>query len=470
MDKTTKLLKNISIFGISQFASKILIFFLLPFYTRYLSTAEYGNADLVISTVSLFIPLFTLEIASGVMRYSIDNPKKGNCYLLNGIMVQMTGFLGLIICWPIFKYIHLFDGYLLMFYILYITTALYTLFSYYSRGVGCIKLVGIVGVLNTVVVIISNIVFLAFFRIGLIGYLLAYILGYGISIVSFIISLKRKKFLSRSCVDKIVIKNMLRYSIPLAPNNISWWGVSSVNKYIINAFFNSGVLGLYSVALRIPSLITTVQNIIAEGLLLSVLEEYGTEKSEKYYSNLYKIYSAFSLLMVSIVIMLSKILSKFLFSQEFFEAWKYVPCLCLSPMWGALSGYLGSFYAASKKNKGMFLSTVFGACVSIVITLVLINDLEIYAVLIGNIAAYFLIWLYRWIDVRKILKLNVNIMLDIISWMLVIILAFLNSIIISILAKLLIDISILCLILIINRKIYMDLLKYIIRIIKKKVF
>lgn len=107
---------------------------------------------------------------------------------------------------------------------------------------------------------------------------------------------------------------------------------------------------------------------------------------------------------------------------------------------------------------------------SIVITLVLINDLEIYAVLIGNIAAYFLIWLYRWIDVRKILKLNVNIMLDIISWMLVIILAFLNSIIISILAKLLIDISILCLILIINRKIYMDLLKYIIRIIKKKVF
>lgn len=74
MDSKYKyLLKNSSILAISNFSSKLLVFFLVPLYTGVLSTAEYGIYDLIVSTVSLLLPILTLNIIDGVMRFSLDN-------------------------------------------------------------------------------------------------------------------------------------------------------------------------------------------------------------------------------------------------------------------------------------------------------------------------------------------------------------------------------------------------------------
>lgn len=47
------LIKNTGILAISNFSSKLLVFFLVPIYTSVLSTAEYGTYDLAMSTVLL---------------------------------------------------------------------------------------------------------------------------------------------------------------------------------------------------------------------------------------------------------------------------------------------------------------------------------------------------------------------------------------------------------------------------------
>ena len=70
--KTQKLFKDTSLFAISNFASKILIFFFTPLYTRVLSTEEYGIADLIVSSVNFIYPLLTLSIAEGTLRFAMD--------------------------------------------------------------------------------------------------------------------------------------------------------------------------------------------------------------------------------------------------------------------------------------------------------------------------------------------------------------------------------------------------------------
>jgi O-antigen/teichoic acid export membrane protein len=50
----------------------VLSFFLVPLYTSILSTAEYGKYDLVNTTVSLLIPVLTINISVAVFRFSID--------------------------------------------------------------------------------------------------------------------------------------------------------------------------------------------------------------------------------------------------------------------------------------------------------------------------------------------------------------------------------------------------------------
>lgn len=417
VNKLKYLAQNTAIFGISQFTSKIMVFLLLPLYTSYMTTEDYGSADLVVSTVSLLLPIFTVQISSAIMRFVIENKNQRKRYFANSFKIIVIGFLFLLLCLPIFIKFNLFGNHLYLFYFLYITNAVYTHLSYYARALEKIKLVGIVGVINTIIVVAGNIVMLMWFRQGVFGYLISYIVGYFVGIVIFGVAMRKHIVFKTSKEDKPATKAMIKYSIPLVPNSVSWWGVSSANKYIINGFLNQSVLGLYSVALKIPTIINTIQNIFAEALVLSVLKEYDSkEKDQTYFSLLYKIYNFCITLFTSGIILGTKILAHILFANEFYEAWIYVPFLCIPSVWGALSGYLGTFYSASKKNNGMFLSTVLGGVVTVAFSFVTIRTFGIMGIIWGNVLSYFAIWLYRWIDVKKFVKIDINLVKDVIGW------------------------------------------------------
>ena len=64
--------KNTIIFAISSFGTKVLSFLLVPLYTAVLTTAEYGIADLITTTATLLVFILTLNIASSVLRYTIE--------------------------------------------------------------------------------------------------------------------------------------------------------------------------------------------------------------------------------------------------------------------------------------------------------------------------------------------------------------------------------------------------------------
>ena len=72
------LMKNTGILTLSNFSSKILVFLLVPLYTSTLATSEYGIYDLVLSTIQLLFPLLTLNIADGVMRFSMEKSHEKN--------------------------------------------------------------------------------------------------------------------------------------------------------------------------------------------------------------------------------------------------------------------------------------------------------------------------------------------------------------------------------------------------------
>ena len=66
------LAKNIGLLTLSNFATKLLSFFLVPLYTSILTTADYGTYDLFNTTVGVLIPILTLNVQDGVMRFAMD--------------------------------------------------------------------------------------------------------------------------------------------------------------------------------------------------------------------------------------------------------------------------------------------------------------------------------------------------------------------------------------------------------------
>ena len=53
------LLSNTIAFGVGTLGAKVIMFFLLPVYTTYMTTAELGVAELIVSTVSLLPVSYT---------------------------------------------------------------------------------------------------------------------------------------------------------------------------------------------------------------------------------------------------------------------------------------------------------------------------------------------------------------------------------------------------------------------------
>ena len=66
------MVKRILIYGFGTFFAKIIVFLLVPVYTRYLDPADYGQYDVVYSTMQMLVSICYLEIWTGALRFLFD--------------------------------------------------------------------------------------------------------------------------------------------------------------------------------------------------------------------------------------------------------------------------------------------------------------------------------------------------------------------------------------------------------------
>ena len=82
-----KLFSDTAAFTISNCASKILVFLLIPLYTSVLTAEEYGIADLITNTVNVLYPLLTLCIMEATLRFAFDSGTSKEEVLFNSLLI-----------------------------------------------------------------------------------------------------------------------------------------------------------------------------------------------------------------------------------------------------------------------------------------------------------------------------------------------------------------------------------------------
>src|SRR5690625_756555 len=96
MKNGDKLLKDTMLYGIANFGSSILGFLMIPLYTYYFTTSEYGLWDLVVTTSTLLTPFITFELVAAVYRWLIaeedDNERKK--VITTGLFVILRNLVG----------------------------------------------------------------------------------------------------------------------------------------------------------------------------------------------------------------------------------------------------------------------------------------------------------------------------------------------------------------------------------------
>ena len=68
-DRKKELVKNTLIIAFGKLSTQFLTFLLLPVYTSKISSAEYGNIDLIISYSTFLIPILTIQQEFAVFRF-----------------------------------------------------------------------------------------------------------------------------------------------------------------------------------------------------------------------------------------------------------------------------------------------------------------------------------------------------------------------------------------------------------------
>lgn len=426
MKKYKYLLKNVGVLTISSFGSKVLSFLLIPLYTSVLTTSEYGTYDIFQSTITLCVPILSVSISSAMLRFLMDyleDKAKTTEIISIGvkyIIFSIFAFSALIGVNYIFEISAEFTKYSLLIIFMYSSYLIYEFLSNTARGRDKITVTAISGIINSVVLLTSNILFLVVFKLGLSGYIIAYCLGNIIPALFIAISLKLWKYISFKPINKSLRKELTSYSRPLIVDTISWWLTNISAKYVILAFCGTGANGIYSVSYKIPSILNIFQGIFNQAWTLSAVKEYN-EKSTDFCSEIYTIYNCAMVLICSLLLIANKLIAKILFANEFFEAWKYSPFLMVSVVFGAMCGVLGGMFSASKNSKVKGFSSFLGAIVNLACSFVLVYKIGPLGASISALISYIVVWSTRIIKIKKDFNLILNLKRDIITYIILII-------------------------------------------------
>lgn len=417
------LFKNIGLLTISQFGTKILVFFLVPLYTSVLSTAEYGTYDLFSTTINLLVPIVTLNISDAVLLFTLDKAKNHAEVLSVGLKYDGIGFVSSLIFLALNTITNIFqpiNDYWYYFPFLFAFSMLNTLFSGFARGIDKVKETAVGGVICSAIMIGCNLLFLLVFKLGLHGYFLAHIIAVLSQIVYLLISCEVWKYVTFKS-NKNLEKEMKNYAMPLIANSVGWWVNNSSDRYIVTWMCGVSANGIYSVGYKIPSILNMFQTIFSQAWTMSAVKDFDSEDSKGFFSKMYSIYNCGMVIICSGIVATSRLLAYFLYAKDFFVAWKYVPFLTIAIVFGSLAGFLGGIFAAAKDSKLFGKSTTISAIVNTVLNVFLVYFIGTLGAAVATLIAYFVVWFIRLKHVERYINIKINLKRDYVSYILLII-------------------------------------------------
>ena len=410
MSKGKDLAKNTAIVSIGKICTQLITFFLLPVYTAVLSNEEYGVVDLLNTLTSLLLPIVTLQIEQGIFRYLIDcrenNEKQIKLIttIIRFMIIQSIACIVIFLC--VSPFIHNEYKYFL------IANLLMGIFSslllQICRGLGDNATYAIGSFITGAFTVVLNVIFIVAFRWGAYGMLGATAISNFICAVYIFLKRKIYKYIKPKQFDKTILKEIIKYSVPLIPNMISWWIVSASDRTIISAVIGIAQNGIYSAANKFSGVFTTLYSVFNLTWTESASININSEDRDEFFSKILDFVIRFFGCLCLGTIAVMPFAFNILINEKFAEAYYQIPILILGSVFNILVSFVGSIYVAKKLTKEIAKTSVISAVINIFVNIVLIKSIGLYAASISTVIAYALMFIYRWIDVKKYVKFNVN--------------------------------------------------------------
>ena len=427
MKESKSLLSLTILYAIGNLSSKVISFVLVFFTTFYLSKEDVGAYDLILITLSLLSPFVTFQLTDAALRWLLDNEtlenKKRVFSTISLILIASHIILYLLM------YIYNFYFPIAYFHLLFalvLFQSIYLFLLQCIRGLGKNKMYVGVGLVNTFIYVALAILSLSIFNLKVEGLLYSSMVSGIVTSLILLISGNLYALWDKKSISVEFGKALLQYSVPLIPNSLSWWAISSANRYIILLYLGAAANGIFAIAYKLPTILLMFVNIFYLAWQEKSILSYEREDRDEYYSTVLKKYIRILFSISILIVATNKIALSYIVSEEFFEAWQYTPLLLLSIILSSIAGFYGTGYLSAKKTKGAFTSSLFGGIATVGLSFLLIPKFGLFGASIAIVFGYLILLVIRIIHMKNIFSIVFPYKLVIIMSFLLILVSALN--------------------------------------------
>ncbi len=387
------------IYAIGDIIPKALSFIVFPILTTYLSPSDYGIVNYVNSLNLLLFIVGLLSLNTYYLVYYFRKDDSAKRRLLGSltIFVISINIIFVLLCMLVGKlfptvfssnidfYPYIFIGLLTNFFNLFsvFPSALYRM---QERPIALTILnvgKGLLTTILTVVLVVS-------YRGDALSVLASNLVVTAVFAVIFMyITSKNMVF----CIDKVIIKEGLKFSIPLIPGSIAYFLLSVSDRFFIERSLTLNDLGIYSTAVTLATILNIVINGAYKAFEPYIYKIYGSDDFDKKFDLILNT-------LITAVVIIGFGIS--LFSKEFFQifasekyqtVYLYVPLSVVSLVISSATVVYSTLLCAQDRTKQNSLATMIGGITSVIFNLLLIPVCGLYGSCAASIVAFLVILL-----------------------------------------------------------------------------
>lgn len=396
-ESSQKIFNNSLLYSLGMIFSKAASFFMVPIYTYYLSNDEYGIGTTITTFVSTFGIVIMLSLRAAMLRFYNGYSELGKRRFA-GTILSFVLLNAVVIC----TLLCLLHKHYMAFLFKGIDFFPCVFFGVLSLGAEGVYLVyqsllqaqqnGKLYSLNSMVYMglhsAAVVLFIALLRMGTVGLVLASFTTNACFAVYGVISMYRKGYV-QLCMDKVMLVRSLKYSLPILPHNL----FNEINTYavklIINNFISYMASGLYTLAAQFSSIVNLVINGVNLAFRPWFVEQMqcGEEGRRQIKQMSCLIMALYSFCTVG-VSLFSKEIVMVMAEDSYWDAWLMIPLFVEAQLISFVYySHVQALMYNEKASKYTVICSFSGILVNLTLSLILVEPLGIYGVLIGLVSS-----------------------------------------------------------------------------------
>lgn len=409
---TYSIQKDVLHYIVAQLIPAIVGFVAVAVYTRLLNPKEYGQYVLVITTVNLVASIFFSWLNQSGMRYYEYYKKQeeirkltSTCFislLLFSVIILIVWYLSILSfknAMPGFVRLFLLGGLLLPAQVSYTFSLVFIRAERksFNYAVYC--------TLHSIGILLVTIWLIQFKKCGSEGILISMIVvTHGLFLFE-LVKIFKKNLLKTSAFSKKILKNLIRYGVPMVGVATCAFIVSVSDRYLLQYFLNTEYVGIYSagcaLSQRTIAGISQILSFAAVPVIFQTYVQKGKNQTMMLLNKMVRVYLIVLIPACTGIGLLAKEIISVVLGHEFQDAYNILPWLAGGLFFHGLGLYFSVSFQLIEKTVISFWIYVFVAVINIVLNILFIPKSGILGAAYATLIAYLLFFFIAWYSGKK---------------------------------------------------------------------